>query len=68
MGLTSQYVEQIGARLVGSLFGAQAARRPARRRGQPGRQLGFSFATTYALGQRRRCATTPAAARSRLRC
>jgi len=50
LGLTSQYLEQVGAKLVGKLF-----------RGIGGRVLGgiasqavssgFSFATTYALGQ-----------------
>jgi uncharacterized protein (DUF697 family)/tellurite resistance protein len=50
VGLTSQYVEQLGRKLMGGLFGAVA--------GGLGRGLGrvatgaaFSFATTYALGQ-----------------
>jgi uncharacterized protein (DUF697 family) len=50
VGLTSQYVEQIGRRLVGGLLGKLA--------GGIGRMAGsavtgsaFSFATTYALGQ-----------------
>ena len=50
VGLTSQYVEQIGRKLLGGLLGAVA--------GGLGRGLGraatgaaFSFATTYALGQ-----------------
>ncbi|MFN7221496.1 MAG: TerB family tellurite resistance protein [Burkholderiales bacterium] len=49
VGLTSQYVEQFGRRLVGGLFGKVA--------GGIGRSAGsmitgsaFSFATTYALG------------------
>lgn len=49
VGLTSQYVEQIGRKLMGGLLGAVA--------GGLGRGLGrattgvaFSFATTYALG------------------
>jgi uncharacterized protein (DUF697 family)/tellurite resistance protein len=50
VGLTSQYVEQIGRKLLGGLLGTVA--------GGLGRGLGratagaaFSFATTYALGQ-----------------
>jgi len=50
VGLTSQYVEQVGRKLLGGLLGAVA--------GGLGRGLGsiatgaaFSFATTYALGQ-----------------
>jgi uncharacterized protein (DUF697 family)/tellurite resistance protein len=50
VGLTSQYVEQIGRKLLGGLLGGVA--------GGLGRGLGsvtagaaFSFATTYALGQ-----------------
>jgi uncharacterized protein (DUF697 family)/tellurite resistance protein len=50
VGLTSQYIEQIGRKLVGGLLGGIA--------GGLGRGLGraatgvtFSFATTYALGQ-----------------
>jgi len=50
VGLTSQYVEQIGRKLLGGLLGGIA--------GGIGRGLGraatgaaFSFATTYALGQ-----------------
>jgi uncharacterized protein (DUF697 family) len=50
VGLTSQYVEQIGRRLIGGLLGKLA--------GGVGRMAGgavtgsaFSFATTYALGQ-----------------
>lgn len=50
VGLTSQYVERFGRRLIGGIFGGLA--------GALGRGLGsaatgsaFSFATTYALGQ-----------------
>jgi uncharacterized protein (DUF697 family) len=50
VGLTSQYVEQVGRKLLGGLLGAVA--------GGLGRGLGsvatgaaFSFATTFALGQ-----------------
>jgi uncharacterized protein (DUF697 family)/tellurite resistance protein len=50
LGLTSQYVEQVGRKVLGGLLGAVA--------GSLGRGLGraatgaaFSFATTYALGQ-----------------
>jgi uncharacterized protein (DUF697 family)/tellurite resistance protein len=50
VGLTSQYVEQVGRKLLGGLLGVVA--------GGIGRGLGsvatgaaFSFATTYALGQ-----------------
>jgi uncharacterized protein (DUF697 family)/tellurite resistance protein len=50
VGLTSQYVEQLGRKLLGGLLGSVA--------GGLGRGLGrvatgaaFSFATTYALGQ-----------------
>ena len=50
VGLTSQYVEQVGRKLIGGLLGAVA--------GGLGRGLGrvatgaaFSFATTFALGQ-----------------
>ena len=50
VGITSQYLEQFGRKLLGGLFGGVA--------GKMGRGLGgaatgmaFSFATTYALGQ-----------------
>ena len=52
VGLTSQYLEQFGRKLLGGLFGGVA--------GGFGKQLGkattsiaFSFATTYALGYER---------------
>jgi len=50
VGLTSQYVEQIGRKLVGGLVGAAAGRLLG---GLSGAATGmaFSFATTYALGQ-----------------
>lgn len=50
VGLVGQYLEQIGRRLVGGLFGAAAGRLAgALARGATG--AAFSFATTYALGQ-----------------
>ena len=49
VGLTSQYLEGIGRRLVGGLFGKVAGRMVGRvARGATG--VAFSFATTYALG------------------
>ena len=51
IGMVSQYVEQIGVRLVGSLFGR---RRLGGLLGSAAGQAvssGFSFATTYALGR-----------------
>jgi uncharacterized protein (DUF697 family) len=51
VGMASQYVERIGVRLVGRLFGR---RRLGRVLGAAARQAvssGFSFATTYALGR-----------------
>lgn len=50
VGLTSQYVEQVGRKLVGGLLGALGGRLL----GGLGRQAvssGLAFATTYALGQ-----------------
>lgn len=50
VGLAGQYLEQVGRRLVGGLFGAAAGRLVgAIASGATG--AGFSFATTYALGQ-----------------
>jgi len=50
VGLAGQYLEQLGRRLVGGLVGAAAGRLVgAIARGATG--VGFSFATTYALGQ-----------------
>jgi uncharacterized protein (DUF697 family)/tellurite resistance protein len=49
VGLTGQYLEQIGRRLIGGLFGAAAGRLAGSlARGATG--AAFSFATTYALG------------------
>ena len=50
VGLTSQYVEQIGRKLIGGLVGKAAGKM---RGGLTGAATGmaFSFATTYALGQ-----------------
>jgi uncharacterized protein (DUF697 family) len=49
IGLTSQYLEGIGRRLVGGLIGKVAGRMVGRvARGATG--VAFSFATTYALG------------------
>lgn len=50
IGLTSQYVEQIGRKLVGGLFRA-AAGKMAGSLGRAATGAAFSFATTYALGQ-----------------
>lgn len=50
VGLTGQYLEQIGRRVVGGLFGSVAGSVVgAIARGATG--AAFSFATTYALGQ-----------------
>jgi uncharacterized protein (DUF697 family)/tellurite resistance protein len=50
VGLTGQYLEQIGRRVIGGLFGAVAGNLVgAIARGATG--AAFSFATTYALGQ-----------------
>ncbi len=49
VGLTSQYVEQIGRRLVGGLLRA-AAGKMAGGLGRAATGAAFSFATTYALG------------------
>jgi len=50
VGLTSQYVEQIGRKLIGGLVGKAAGKMLG---GLTGAATGmaFSFATTYALGQ-----------------
>jgi uncharacterized protein (DUF697 family) len=50
VGLTSQYVEQIGRKLIGGLVGKAAGKMLG---GLTGTATGmaFSFATTYALGQ-----------------
>jgi tellurite resistance protein/uncharacterized protein (DUF697 family) len=50
VGLTSQYVEQFGRKLVGGLLGALAGGL-GRALGSAAAGAGFSFAGTYALGQ-----------------
>ncbi len=50
VGMTSQYVEQFGRKLIGGLFRA-AAGRGIGRLGRSATGMAFSFATTYALGQ-----------------
>jgi uncharacterized protein (DUF697 family) len=49
VGLTSQYVEQIGRKLVGGLLG-KAAGGMIGGLGRTATGMAFSFATTYALG------------------
>ena len=46
VGMTSQYLEQIGRKLLGGLFGKAAGKF-----GGVAVGMAFSFATTYALGQ-----------------
>jgi uncharacterized protein (DUF697 family)/tellurite resistance protein len=50
VGLTSQYVEQFGRKLLGGLLGSVAGGL-GRGLGRAGAGAVFSFATTYALGQ-----------------
>jgi uncharacterized protein (DUF697 family)/tellurite resistance protein len=50
VGMTSQYLEQFGRKLLGGLFG-KAAGGLAKQFGQAATGVAFSFATTYALGQ-----------------
>ncbi|MDJ0655757.1 MAG: DUF533 domain-containing protein [Xanthomonadales bacterium] len=50
VGMTSQYIEQFGRKLIGGLFRA-AAGRSMGRLGRSATGMAFSFATTYALGQ-----------------
>lgn len=50
VGLTSQYLEQFGRKLLGGLFG-KAAGRTVGHIGGAATGMAFSFATTYALGQ-----------------
>lgn len=50
VGLTSQYLEQFGRKLLGGLLG-KAAGRTIGRMGGAATGMAFSFATTYALGQ-----------------
>lgn len=50
VGLTSQYLEQFGRKLLGGLLG-KAAGRTVGRLGGAATGMAFSFVTTYALGQ-----------------
>jgi uncharacterized protein (DUF697 family)/tellurite resistance protein len=50
VGLTSQYLEQIGRKLLGGLLG-KAAGKTLGKVGGAATGMAFSFATTYALGQ-----------------
>jgi len=50
VGLTSQYLEQFGRKLLGGLLG-KAAGKPFGKMGSAATGMAFSFATTYALGQ-----------------
>ena len=49
VGLTSQYLEQFGRKLIGGLLGAVAGRTVGKL-GRAATGVAFSFATTYALG------------------
>lgn len=50
VGLTSQYLEQIGRKLLGGLLGKMAGKAVGKA-GGVATGVAFSFATTYALGQ-----------------
>ena len=50
VGLTSQYLEQFGRKLLGGLLGKLAGKTIGTA-GSAGTGMAFSFATTYALGQ-----------------
>ncbi|MDO9503713.1 MAG: GTPase, partial [Hydrogenophaga sp.] len=50
VGMTSQYLEQFGRKLLGGLIGAVAGRMIGGI-GRAATGVAFSFATTYALGQ-----------------
>ena len=50
VGLTSQYLEQLGRKLLGGLLGKMAGK-TAGKAGRAATGMTFSFATTYALGQ-----------------
>lgn len=50
VGLTSQYLEQFGRKLLGGLLG-KVAGKTVGRMGGAATGMAFSFATTYALGQ-----------------
>ena len=51
IGMASQYVEQVGIRLLGSLFGKKRLRGMVGGMANQAISSGFSFATTYALGR-----------------
>jgi uncharacterized protein (DUF697 family) len=51
IGMASQYVEQVGIRLLGSIFGRKRLRGMIGRTVNQAISSGFSFATTYALGR-----------------
>jgi hypothetical protein len=50
IGMTSQYIEQFGRKLLGGLIG-KALGRTLGKVGGAATGMAFSFATTYALGQ-----------------
>lgn len=50
VGMTSQYIEQFGRKLLGGLFG-KIAGGLGKGLGKAATSMAFSFATTYALGQ-----------------
>jgi hypothetical protein len=50
VGLTGQYLEEIGRKVIGGLLG-KVAGRMAGGLGRGATGVAFSFATTYALGQ-----------------
>lgn len=50
VGLTSQYIEQFGRKLIGGLLGSVGGRMVGGA-GKAATGMAFSFATTYALGQ-----------------
>ena len=50
VGLTSQYLEQFGRKLLGGLL-SKAAGKTVGKVGRTATGMAFSFATTYALGQ-----------------
>ena len=50
VGMTSQYIEQFGRKLIGGLF-RKSLGRSMGRIGRSATGVAFSFATTYALGQ-----------------
>jgi uncharacterized protein (DUF697 family) len=51
VGMASQYVEQVGIRLLSSLFGKKRLRGMIGQVASKAISSGFSFATTYALGR-----------------